>query len=99
MFDINSVSKRYFAIKFENGLEIKVEPPKLGAIKKITALAKVRNEEAMDDLVEAVKMILSKNKTRYKVTDEIIDEIDFDQLNEILTAYFEWLAKTKNTPN
>jgi hypothetical protein len=99
MFDISLVSKRYFEVKFENGLSLKVEPPKLGVIKKITALSKTRNEDAMDDLAEAVKMILSKNKNGYKVTDEIIDEIDFDQLNEILTEYFEWLAKTKNTPN
>jgi hypothetical protein len=98
MFDISTVSKRYFGVKI-NEVSIQVEPPKLGVLKKITALSKSRNEDAMEDLAEAVKMILNKNKTGYKISDEIIDEIDFDQMNEILTAYFEWLAKTKNTPN
>ena len=98
MFDISTVSKRYFGVKIDE-VSIQVEPPKLGVLKKITALSKSRNEDAMEDLAEAVKMILNKNKTGYKISDEIIDEIDFDQMNEILTAYFEWLAKTKNTPN
>lgn len=98
MFDISTVSKRYFAIKLEE-ISLDVEPPKLKALKKITALAKSREEEAMDDLVEAVSMILNKNKTKYKVSEELIDELDFDQINEILTAFFEWLTKSKNTPN
>ena len=98
MFDISTVSKRYFAIKLEE-ISLDVEPPKLKALKKITALAKSREEEAMDDLVEAVSMILNKNKTKYKVSEELIDELDFDQINEILTTFFEWLTKSKNAPN
>lgn len=98
MFNINTVSKRYFSIKIGD-LALDVEPPKLKALKKITSLAKSRNEDAIDDLAEAVGMILSKNKANYKVPDELIDELDLDQMNQILTAYFEWLAKTKNDPN
>jgi len=99
MFDISTVSRRYFAVKLENGITIEVEPPKLKALKKITALAKSRNEDAMDDLTEAIKMILSKNRSGYKLSDELIEDIDFDEMNDLLTAYFEWLSKSKNTPN
>lgn len=98
MFDISTVSKRYFAIKI-NDTVLEIEPPKLKTLKKITSLSKSRNEEAMDDLSEAVGMILSKNKSGYKVQQDLIDDLDFDQMNEILTAYFEWLAKSKNSPN
>lgn len=98
MFDINIVSKRYFSIKI-NDLTLEVEPPKLKALKKITALSKSRNEDTIDDLSEAVGMILSKNKLGIKVSDEIIDELDLDQMNEILTAYFEWLSKEKTSKN
>lgn len=98
MFDINTVNKRYFDIRIDNK-ELNIEPPKVKTLKKITSLSKVRNEEAMDDLAEAVKKILSKNKQGYEVPQETIDELDFDQMNEILTAYFEWLAKSKNSPN
>lgn len=98
MFDINTISKRYFSIKIGE-LVLEVEPPKLKTLKKVTALVKVKNKAAMEDLAEAVKMILSKNKAQYKVSDEIIDELDFDQMNEILSAFFEWLGKNKNDPN
>lgn len=98
MFDISTVSKRYFEIKI-NDITIEVEPPKLKALKKITALSKSHNEDAIDDLAEAVKMILSKNKSRYDVTQDFIDELDLDQLIEILTAYFDWLAREKNSKN
>lgn len=53
----------------------------------------------MEDLAEAVVMILNKNKSGYKITSELVDELDLDQMNEILTAYFEWLSKEKNSPN
>ncbi len=98
MFDISTVSKRYFGIKLGD-LSLEVEPPKIKALKKITALSKSRDEDAMDDLSTAVGMILSKNKSGYTVPDSVIDDLDLDQMNEILTAYFEWLAKSKNSPN
>lgn len=98
MFDVSIVSKRYFDIKIGD-ISLEVEPPKIKVLKKITALSKARNEDAMEDLSSAISMILNKNKSGYKVSDELIDELDFDQMNEILTAYFEWLAKSKNSPN
>lgn len=98
MFDISTVSKRYFLIKI-NEISLEIEPPKVKTLKKITALSKAKEEDAMDDLAEAVGIILNKNKAGYKVTEDLVDELDFDQLNEILKAYFEWLSKRKNSPN
>ena len=98
MFDVTTVSKRYFDIKL-NDTRLEVEPPKVKTLKKILALSKVRNEDAMDELAEAVRILLSKNKSGYKVPDELVDGLDLDQLNAILTAYFEWLAQEKKDPN
>jgi len=98
MFDINTVNKRYFSIKLNN-LELEVEPPKLKALKKITSLSKARNEDAIEDLASAVGMILNKNKNKVIISDEAIDELDLDQMNEILSAYFEWLGKEKTSKN
>jgi len=98
MFDLNEVNRRYFTIKL-NDLVLEVEPPKLKALKKITSLSKSREEDAITDLAKAVQMILSKNKKKYVVSDEIIDELDLDQLSDILTAYFEWLGKEKASKN
>jgi len=106
IFDINTVSKRYFTIKLNivedevaRELVLEVEPPKLKSLKKITSLSKVRDEDAIVDLSAAVGMILSKNKAKFKVPDELIDELDLDEMNAILTAYFEWLSKEKTSKN
>jgi TPP-dependent 2-oxoacid decarboxylase len=98
MFDLNAVNRRYFSIKL-NDLELEVEPPKLKALKKITSLSKSRNEDAMDDLVEAICMLLSKNKNKYIVSEDIVGDLDLDQMTAILTAFFGWLDKEKNSPN
>jgi hypothetical protein len=98
MFDLSTVNRRYFSIKL-NDLELEVEPPKLKALKKITSLSKARNEDAITDLAEAVRMILNKNKKKYIVSEEIIDELDLDQMSDILTAYFEWLGNEKTSKN
>ncbi|WP_291634541.1 hypothetical protein [Clostridium sp.] len=114
MFDINSVNKRYWDIKLNVTIEkivddkeieedvelnLQVEPPKLKALKKITSLSKVRDEDAIEDLSEAVRMILNKNKNKTKVSDEVMNELDLDQLSAILTSYFEWLGKEKISKN
>ncbi|SKA99769.1 hypothetical protein SAMN05443428_1388 [Caloramator quimbayensis] len=98
MFDISTVNKRYFVIKI-NDLMLEVEPPKLKALKKIFELSQAKNEEAINNLSEALKMILNKNKANIKVTDDIIEELDLDEMKEIITVYFEWLNKEKNSKN
>ncbi|MDP4174140.1 MAG: hypothetical protein Q8933_09250 [Bacteroidota bacterium] len=98
MFDISAVNKRYFTIKIEN-ITLEVEPPKVKALKEIVALAKSKGEDVMDNYARAVEMILNKNKSNYKVPETLIDELDFDQLNEIVTAYFGWLGEQRNSKN
>lgn len=108
MFDISTVNKRYFEVKLhetnDNGeivssITVEVEPPKLKALKKITSLSKSKEENAIEDLTESIKMILNKNKSKSIVSDKYIDELDSDQMNELLTEYFSWLNKNKNSPN
>jgi len=115
MFDFNTVSKRYFGIKLSyideeekvHTAQLEVEPPKIKVLKKITALSKARkvdgedaeNQDVMAELSEAVRNLLSKNKGEYKVPMDYIDDLNFDQMQGILTAYFEWLSKEKNSPN
>lgn len=114
MFDISTVNRRYFEIKIKVSLEetvkdeivnvekevdLEVKPPKLKALKKISSLSENREEEAIGNLSQALKMILCNNRTNYVVSDEIIDELDLDEMNGILTEYFKWLAKEKNSKN
>lgn len=99
MLDLNKVSKRYFDIKIDT-LTLKVEPPKMKTIKKVLALTKCKDEEAIDDIAEALRLILSKNSKGFQVTLEIIDELDFDQMLLILDEFFKWMNDTRiNDPN
>jgi hypothetical protein len=97
MFDISTINKRHFQIKL-GAITLEVEPPKLKTLKKIMRLSKSK-EEAMDDLAEAIILVLNKNSSGYVVPNDLVEELDYDQMNEILTAYFEWLTKAKNSPN
>jgi len=99
MFDLSAVNKRYFDIKL-NDLVLEVEAPKVKTLKKIVNLAtNSKKEEGLDSMTDAVLTLLKKNKGNKKVPMEIIDELDFDQMNEIITAFFEWLTGEKNSKN
>lgn len=108
MFDISSVNKRYFEVKLTetndvgeeiSNIIVEAEPPKLKVLKKITSISKSKGEDAIDELTEAIKMILNKNRAKSKVPDKYIEELDSDQMKELLTEYFKWLNNNKNSPN
>lgn len=107
MFDISTVSKRYFCIKLtitdekneEKSINLEVEPPKVKVLKKLMAVRKTASEDSMDELSEAIRKLLSKNKANYMVPMEYIDELDFDQMIGILNEYFKWLGKEKESKN
>ncbi len=99
MFDLSAVNKRYFDIKL-NDLVLEVEAPKVKTLKKIVSLAaNSKKEEGLDSMTDAVLTLLKKNKGDKKVPPSIIDELDYDQMNEIITAFFEWLTGEKNSKN
>lgn len=99
MFDLSAVNKRYFDIKL-NDLVLEVEPPKVKTLKKIVNLAaNSKREEGLENMTDAVLTLLKKNKGDKKVPPSIIDELDYDQMNEIITAFFEWLTGEKNSKN
>ncbi len=98
MFDISIVNKRYFQIRLGT-VQLDVEPPKVKVLKKITALLNAGEDEAVDAVIDAVSLILNKNTSGYTVTRELIEDLDFDQLTAIMTAYSEWLSRVRNSPN
>ena len=114
MFDLSSVNRRYWEIKLkietdlivdgvvtkvEKETVLEIEPPTKKMLNKIVKLRKVKEEDTMDGLYEAVGMILNKNKTGKKISDEMIEKFNFDEINTIITKFFEWLGETQNSPN
>lgn len=105
MLDISIINKRYFEISISveddegkvYSVTLEVEPPKLKAYKKIVALSKDKDNE--ETLSEALRIILNKNRTGYKVPDGIIDNLDTDQYKTIFSEYSKWLSEVRNNPN
>lgn len=108
MFDINGVNKRYFEVtlyktndegEIEGNISIEIEPPKLKVLKRLTKVSKSKDENAIEDLTDSIRLILNKNKDKKKIDEQYIDDLDMDQMNMLLSAYFDWLNETKNSPN
>jgi hypothetical protein len=99
MFDMNQINKRYWDVKFTNGLFLSVECPKLKTLRKITELTKSK-ENAIESLAEALSMALSKNKQGKTITSDFIEEnFNIDDINNILLNYIDWVKNVKNSPN
>ena len=98
IFDLNFINKRYFEMKIGETI-IEIEPPTKKMLSKITSLRSIKEEEATNGLYEAVAMILNKNKSNITISPDVIDELNLDQINSIITTYFTWLSKEKNSPN
>ena len=106
MFDVSQIAKRYFDIRLtvedDSGVhktELQVGPPTVKQLNDLVAVSKADPADAIPELREAVRSILSKNKSGYRVPDEYVDNLDIDQLSEILTAYMAWVAKEKQEKN
>ena len=105
MLDISTINRRYFDINISvqddegktHNISLNVEPPKVKTLNKIISLSKDKENE--DTMSEAILLVLNKNKSGYKVSKEIIDELDTDEYVTILTEYFNWVAEVRNSPN
>lgn len=105
MYDMTQIKRRYFIIKLINGKVLNVEPPKMKVLKKITSLSDVEdknnvNQVDIENLISALSLALSKNKENYKISDEWIEEnVNFDDTQELLKQYFEWVGEIYNLKN
>jgi len=99
MFDLNTINKRYFEIKMGEQI-LEIEPPSKKMLNKVTSLSSIKDgKKATDGLYDAVEMILSKNKAGRKISEDTVADLNLDQINVIITKYFEWLNETKNSKN
>lgn len=108
MFDINGVNKRYFELtlhettdegEIKDSIKLEVEPPKLKVLKNLTRLSNAKGSNTIGELTDSIKLILNKNKAKIKVPEVFIEDLDMDQMDILLTEYFNWLNNTKKSPN
>lgn len=102
---MSKIKTRYFTMKLKNGKILNIEPPKLKVLKKISALSKIEEtgelkEKDIENLSEAVSLALSKNKQKFKITaEQVEDDYDIDEILSLLNNYFEWINSTHNEKN
>lgn len=95
MFNLNLVNSRYFDVIIGE-INLQVEPCTVKTMKRFQEVSTNPGE----DLAKIASTILNKNKAGYIVADEIIEALTIDQLLELLTVYFAWIAKEKSVnPN
>lgn len=107
MFDVTTLSKRYFGLRLtveaddgKRDIDLEIEPPKLKTMKRLMELSKSgEDENQIDMLTDAMQKLLSKNKSGYKVPRELIEELNFDELQAILEAFLSWIAEVQNQKN
>lgn len=104
MFDMKALTPRYFEIRFRNGLKLEVEPPKLKTLKQIISITKVETngmtEDSLTGLFEGLALALSKNKQNKKIAVEFVEEqFNLSEVQEFLTAYFNWVGEIQNSKN
>lgn len=90
MFDISSVRTRYFAVKVGD-TSVDLKPCKVKVMRSF--------KERSSDLRGLAADILNNNKQGYIFDSETIDNLDWDQLSELIKAYFTWLKSMSNDPN
>ncbi|MGI5959016.1 MAG: hypothetical protein ACOX60_06345 [Massiliimalia sp.] len=106
MLDLVTIKKRYFSVilpmEQEDGsvkpLELDLESPKLKTVRKLQKLMSGGGDNT-EALSYGVSEILSKNRQKVKITPDMADELDFDQMQEIFVPYMEWVIATKNQKN
>ena len=87
---------------------VEVGPPRIKALRELTDVA-VRSasmqkggaitENVIAELRDSIKKMLNKNKSGYKVPDNYVEAMDFDQMTGLLNAFFSWIGETKKEKN
>ena len=110
MFDVSQVGRRYFAVRLaatdEEGktrtIDLDVLPPTVKMLHQLAEVASATDGSTdmvvIEELRDTMSRVLSHNRTGLKA-DEYVDAMDLDQLQAVLTAYFEWVGQERSAKN
>jgi hypothetical protein len=114
MYDITSVKRRYFPVKLtaeddegqSHSTVVEVGPPRIRTLREMMDIAtqsaelqEQPSENFIAELRDVIRKMLSKNKSDYRVPDEYVEAMDFDEMTGLLQAFFDWLNETKQAKN
>jgi len=106
MFDTGTLAKRFFDITLrldtdegEKVVKLEVLPHTVKILKMLDNLRKQDSQTDVDGLVALVSKLMSRNKSGYVLSEELVEAMDFDDIMAIFRAYTEWIRATKATKN
>lgn len=99
MYDLTTISKRYFEIKIE-GISLKLLPPKLKVLRRFEKIKIDDANNSMCEIIDILRSVLNNNDENKNITSEFIeDNFSIDNMVGFLTSYFNWVAEVNNRPN
>ena len=98
---LSSKVSRFMAVHLtdenENDITLNVESPKLKTYKKFQELD---NNAQIDEIIDIISCILSKNREHKTITAEFIeDTFDTDDMLNFFEDFTAFIAENKNSPN
>lgn len=101
MFDISQISNNFFSAKIEfedddgevKRYELEINAPKTSHFKQLISA------KTIDEVIEALSKIFSRNKTHFNVTVEMLENFEYPSLIELKNAYLNWLNDIRNKKN
>ena len=99
MYDLTTISKRYFEVKIE-GISLKLLPPKLKVLRRFQKINVNDINNSIDEIIDLIRSILINNNENKNITNDFIeDNFTTDDMVGFLLSYFNWVAEVDNNPN
>lgn len=95
----NIGSKSTFVAAFydddKNEYSVSIFPPKMSVLRDFSRL-NTESADSFDKMIEIIAKIVSKNQENIKFSaDEIAEIFDFDDVNNFINDFFDWLKESK----
>lgn len=79
----------------KNEYNVSIFPPKMSVLRDFSRL-NTESADSFDKMIEIIAKIVSKNQENIKFSaDEIADIFDFDDVNNFINDFFDWLKESK----
>ena len=108
-FDASEIVSRTFNVKFSVRLEdekgnesqkqidIDVYPPRVKDLRRLSEVQrKAQKDSDIDDLPRVLADTLSNNKSHKRITEDIVDALNEEVMQALLSAFLDWVSDTKN---
>lgn len=99
MLDFQKRKKKYLNITLHDGTKLRIPTPTMDLFDDINEMANDPQSVQVDDLRQIAKAVLATNRDKVQITDEQLEEFDFDDMHELLIQYSAFIKEVLSDPN